>query len=852
MNKLSSILFFLLLALPIFADNSITGSVYDAATRQPIDFAQIAVFVNGQTEPIDGTMSDTDGEFILYKNLKNGTYTVMVSFMGYIDQSFTVKLIGQPYKMPRVYMVEDTKALDEVEVVAQGSTMRFELDKKVFTVDQSIQSAGASVTDVLENIPSVEVDQEGTITLRNSEDVEIWINGKPAGLNSDNRADVLKQMPADAIKEIELITNPSAKYSPEGTAGIINLVLNENRKAGYYGSVNASLDYALAEPWNIPPHGRAGFNINWNHGIVDAYFNAGYHYHNANGSTYSDRYSFGTDTTRLIKNGIGSNRGGGGMFLRAGVDIRVAPKHTLGISGFGIVNVPNDPTGTGFSSFSNSPVSYQLYQVTNYLAPQDAANTESLLRSYHRDESGTGSHPGYNAMLSWQYKITDKQNLQVSAQYNNFMFNQTRFYKQYEDSNPSNITTQEQESLSDNKSVELKADYDIKFLESMSVQAGWQTTLSWSDSKSNAWDGTGRVNQLPNYFNDFVSNEQNHALYATYGYTIPDKLSLMIGLRGEMFRRHLASSYYNSPTTITTVTSDTTYFQLYPSVFFNYDFGGGHELQFNYTRRVERPRGHQINPRMDFSDSTNISFGNPSLLPSYSSNIELNYLKVWDRHTLSAGVFWRYREGIVQNIKFMDGETMKNTYINFKTRHEVGLELMAKNKLFGEVLQLSTSVDLYYNGYAGGTYNANIYGQSYSIVMPARKIFAANVRFNAQVLMTKTFSGNIAVNYSSPRVLAQGTTTHRYSIDIGLRKSFLNKQLVLAFNVRDLLNSRARSNISYGDGFWQYQANRWNSRTIGVSLTYNFGNQNRKHGHMDDDHDAADSIDDGGAATTSE
>ncbi len=814
-----------------YAQNLITGVVYDASSEQPLDYANVVVYREGEEEPLDGTTTDEDGMFWLYRKVKAGDYKVTVSFMGYIDQVFKVHLSGREVSLGKIYLEENTKALKEVEVVGQGSTMRFELDKKIFTVDQSISSAGASVSEVLENIPSVEVDQEGTISLRNSEDVEIWINGKPAGLTAENRAEILQQMPADAIKEIELITNPSAKFSPEGTAGIINLVMKKDRKAGYYGSVSGGIDYALAKPWTTLPSGKLGFNINFNKGIVDAYMNVGYNYRNMNGLSYVDRYNFNAgDTTRLIKNGIGQNRGGGGMFFRAGVDVHVTDRSTIGLSGFGVVSLPNDPTGTFFSGFRNAPVLYELYDVYNYVDHQSKDNDEYLLRSYHRDQYGITAHPTYNALLSWQFEISKMHNLSMSAQYDNNRFMQDQYYTQYETDKPDEKQVQNQYSDMRNQSLQLKADYEYKISSDMRLSAGFQTTLGWRNSNSDAWDGEGKlaVNHLENYFNNFSNNEQTYALYTTYGYTVAQRLSVMAGVRAEIFHRDLNTEYYDAPGSLTKLHSDTTYFQLYPSIFVSYDFGNGHELQLNYTRRVERPRGRQINPRMDFSDSTNISFGNPSLLPSYSSSVELNYLKNWDRHVLSAGFFWRFREGVIQNIKFMDEGTMKNTFVNFKTRHEVGLELVAKNKLFGEIINLTTSVQMYYNGSAGGTFTSNLYGDEFTVVIPKRDVFAANVSVNAQFMFTKTFSGSLSGRYRSPHVLAQGMTTHSYSIDAGLRKTFFDKSLVLALNVRDIFNSRARRNTSYGDGFWQYQENQWNSRSISLNITYNFGNQQAK------------------------
>ena len=811
------------------AQNLITGVVYDASSEQPLDYANVVVYREGEDEPLDGTTTDEDGMFWLYRKVKAGDYKVTVSFMGYIDQIFKVHLAGKEVSLGKIYLEENARVLKEVEIVGQGSTMRFELDKKVFTVDQSISSAGASVSEVLENIPSVEVDQEGTISLRNSEDVEIWINGKPAGLTAENRAEILQQMPADAIKEIELITNPSAKFSPEGTAGIINLVMKKDRKAGYYGSVNAGIDYAMAAPWTTMPSGKLGANINFNKGIVDAYVNVGYNYRNANGSSYVDRYNFfAADTTRLFKNGKGQNRGGGGMFIRAGVDLHVTDRSTIGLSGFSVVSLENDPTGHFFSSFNRSPVLYELYDVDNYIAPKNADNKESLIRSYHRDQSGRVAHPTYNALLSWQFQISKAHNLSMSAQYDNNSFVQDRFYSQFETLTPDNQQVQEQYSDMRNQSLQLKADYEHKISTDMRFGAGWQSTLAWRNAGSDAWNGANRQTHLENYYNNFINNEQTHALYTTYGYTVADRLSVMAGLRAEIFHRNLTTEYYDLPGHIATIKSDTTYFQLYPSVFASYDFGGGHELQINYTRRIERPRGRQINPRMDFSDSTNISFGNPSLLPAYSSSVELSYLKNWERHVLSAGLFWRFREGVIQNIKFMDGKTMKNTFVNFKTRHEVGVELVAKNKLFGEIINLTTSVQMYYNGYEGGTFTSKLYGDNFSVVIPRRDVFAANVSVNAQFMFTKTFSGSLSGKYRSPHVLAQGMTSHSYTIDAGLRKTFLDKKLVLALNVRDIFNSRARSSTTYDDDFWQYQSNQWNSRMVSFSITYNFGNQQAK------------------------
>ncbi len=817
------------------AENIITGRVLDQSTRQPIDFANVTMIRTGETVPAAGGVTDADGLFLL-NGMTNGKYTLVISFMGYTDLTREVSMSGKELNIGKIYLSEDTRNLQEVEVVGQNAAMRFELDKKVFSVDQNIANAGGSVSDALENIPTVEVDQEGNISLRNSEEVEIWINGKPAGLTAENRAQVLAQMPAESIKEIELITNPSAKYSPEGTAGIINLVLKKDRKAGYYGSVTAGIQYGLAAPWTVPPGANVGVNLNFNKGIVDAYINAGYRYNTSNGGVNTDRYNLTPGTmgqakiediveanrqSHLVQTGL-SDRRGHGMFLRAGLDFRLGEHSTLGVSGFGMVSEP--------SAFVSNDISRNTYLLTS-------CQTGDTMRYYHRDQQNRGWHPGGNVRLDYQFKY-QQHSLHLSGAYNHFTWNQESQYTQAEWGQ--DTLTQEQTNYNRDPSVEVKADYEWKPTQSSRLEAGYQATLAWRSTIASAYEGENRSQELYPYYNDFRNQEQNHALYITYGNRFFNRLSLQVGLRGEYFIRHIESDYKDAAGNIVaSAPRDTSYFQLFPSAYISYDFGHGHELQLNYTRRVNRPRGHQINPRIDFSDSTNIRYGNPDLLPSYSNSLELNYLKSWERHTLSAGVFWRMQEGIVQNVRFIDVDVMKNTFINVANRQEVGVEMVGKNRLFGELLQLTTSVNFYYNAITAGTYNTTSRtGDAISVTLPKQDIFAWSARLNASFLFTKTFSGQISGNYRSPRVVAQGTTTHSYSIDLGLRKTFLDRRLALAFNVRDILNSRARRNTTWGDGFWQKQERRWNSRTVSLTLTYNFGTNNRKKPDMQGDTNA--------------
>ena len=837
MKKRLHILWLLLVVSVSLMAAEVTGKVIDFGTKQPVDFANISAMQGDQL--ITGAVTDEKGNFSL--DLKDGQYILVVSFMGYSEQRKTITVAGQPLNVGRIALKEDTHTLQDVEVVGQGSSMRFELDKKVFTVDQNIASAGASVTDVLENIPSVDVDQEGNISLRNSDDVEIWINGKPSGLSGENRGTILKQMPAGTIEKIELITNPSAKFSPEGTSGIINLVMKKDRAAGYYGSVQAGIDYALAKPWTTPPGANASFSINFNAGPVDGYFNVGYRYHTSNGGSQTDRYNLSgagsekldssLSLSHLVQDGEQTHKGGG-MFFRGGLNFHVAEGHTIGVSGFGMASDPKVFKGT------------QNYHRTYELTAADG----SPIRNYTRDQSGTGYHPGGNATLDYTFEM-DEHKLYLSGTYNHFSWNQDTRYTQYEH----DTTYQDQGTRSKDQGIDIKADYEWKPTPQSRLEAGYNYTRSWNMNTSDAHNIiNGSPVELNPYFADFHGRTQNHAIYITYGNRFWNKLSVQVGLRGEYYMRHLESNYKDASGAILDSYAgmehkkDTAYFQIFPSAYISYDFGNGHELQLNYTRRVNRPWGHQINPRMDFSDSTNISYGNVDLLPAYSNNLELNYLKTWERHTLSAGVFWKYREGAVQNVKYMDGNVMKNTYLNVAKRQELGVEVVAKNRLFGELLQLTTSANFYWNNIASVHETMYHLGDTIPVDLAGQNIFAGSVRINAQFMFTKNFSGQLTGHYRSPRVVAQGTTSHSYSIDIGLRHTFLNKQLAVALNVRDLLDSRARRNTTWGEGFWQFSENRWHSRSVSLTVTYNFGNQRGRRGRPDGDLGGSDDNDDSG------
>ena len=287
----------------------ITGQVVDGQTSQPMDFVNVLVKRDGVSAVPLGTVTDKNGEFII-SDVPAGDYKITISYIGYtsFEKAVTITAAGGTINLHRIALSADAKVMDEVKVVGIRSEMKVDIDKKVFTVDQNIAATGGSATDVLSNIPSVEVDNEGGISLKGNSSVTVWINGKASGLSAENRGQILEQLPAETIEKIEVITNPSAKYSPEGTAGIINIVLKKDRKAGYYGSLQGGVD---------SQGGYTGSaNYNYSSSKLDAYANVSYRHRVCKGGGYSDRLNISdTDTTFLNQSSVNSG-GGSNVFSR--------------------------------------------------------------------------------------------------------------------------------------------------------------------------------------------------------------------------------------------------------------------------------------------------------------------------------------------------------------------------------------------------------------------------------------------------------------------------------------------------------------------------------------------------------
>ena len=788
------------------ATGSIKGTIVDAGDQNPLDYVNIALIKKGSPKPLALAITDNKGGFVI-PSVENGNYFLRITYVGYASILKPVEVKGNQLALGNIPMSEDSKKLGEVEVIGQGSQMKFDIDKRVFSVDQNIAAAGGSASDVLKNIPSVTVDNQGNVSLRKDGNVEVWINGKASGLTADNRAQVLQQMPAESIESIEIMTNPSAKFSPEGSAGIINIVMKQNRKAGYYGSISAGLSY--------PDGGKIGTNlgasINYSSSKVDAYLNMGYRAMDFQGGGQTDRKNWtnGNDTTYLHQNNK-MNMGFSGLFLRAGLDYHLDAKNTLSLSGFGMA-------GTGYQD------NYSDYLFKN--------QSSAILKNYSMTNLGKGTRPSLNMNLDYRHDFDKKGTfLTGTFSYSNHNRTGNTFYNQF-DSISGNKSSINQIIDSKNTEYDFKVDYTKKFNENSKLEAGWESKINnrLSSSSGDSVKLNNSIVNIPGYFDNFNYNEQVHAAYATYGSKI-DKFSFQVGLRAENLTKQSSDTTRTSfslPVNVQNINYAPD-FHVFPSLYLSYALPADAELQFNYSNRVNRPRGQQINPFKNYSDPTNITYGNPKLSPQYSAALELNYIKAWGAQSLSTSLYYHNTDSVIQNIQFMHNGIMESTYANVTKSQNAGLELIAKNRLF-KILSLTTSVNLYYSKLYPSIY-INKYDSA--IVIPGQSNLSWSANILANFMLSKTFSGQITAEYESPQLIAQGTKNAQYSIDLGIRQTFLDRKLSLSLNVRDLLNSDRDRQTTSGTGFSKYSSSYFHGRMVMLTMSYNFGNMKPKPSEM--------------------
>jgi outer membrane receptor protein involved in Fe transport len=790
MNKTVFIILTLMITNLLYAadDGLVRGTVVDSKSGEALESVTVVVTKRNasQSTPF-GVNTDKKGRFVI-KNIPYGNYLLSISSIGYhtLEQEISLASDSKEIDLKQVTLSEQSELLDEVQVTAIGTQMKIDIDKKVFNVDQNISASGGSAADVLSNIPSVEVNTDGEISLRGNAAVTVWINGKASGLSADNRAQILEQMPAENIDRIEVITNPSAKYSPEGTAGIINIILKENRKGGYFGSAQAGVDSRAGYSF--------GVNYNFSNNKLDAYASLNQRSRVFVGGSSSSRIIDATNSFLNQTSDIEGRRNN--FFGRAGMTYHLTTKDHFNLAAF-----------TMFGGGNNN-------NITNY--------TSNIPDSYISSERRTSSDSdmlGGNVQLGYKHDFSKTGNIDFTASYNTWgmddesVYTQTSLYAA--DIQTSSYQRQTKDMGPNN--WEFQVDYVNSFSDGAKLEAGYKGTAGREDSPVETFAGTVENDAVaaPELFNRFIYNQNIHAVYSTYTGHV-NKLGYQIGLRGEYSNINTRSLGY-SETDVPFHRSD--YLNLFPSIFVSYSLPAGNEIQVNYTRRITRPRGPQINSFKNITDSTNISFGNPDLLPEYSNSFEVNYIKNWKNHIFSLSGYYRPTYNVVQRISYLDENVMKSTFANIAGTSAAGTEFVLKNRFFS-MIDLTTTVNLFYSKLDGFSYIPE--GIATPVVGVSQENFSWDAKMIASIILPKWFSVQLTGDYRAKQLVAQGYRKANYSVDAGIRKTL--GQFSLSINARDIFNSRKRHTVTSGAGFIQDSKNWRGGRLVGLTVTYNFGN----------------------------
>ena len=807
MNRYACFLFALCLSvLTAAAQGTVRGKVVDKQTAGSLSFITVRITTDADNQFAGGATTDASGNFSI-GGLKYGNYTLTLSSMGYreVTRHFTLSKEKSVESFSRIYMAEDAKMLDGVTVTGQKSAMKLEVDRKSFDVTQLISSAGQAASDVLDNIPSVEVDNDGNVSLRGNTSVEVWINGKASGLNSDNRATILQQLPAESIERIEVIDNPSAKFSAEGSAGIINIVLKKDRKAGYYGSLQAGGDTQGGANTN--------FNINYSSSLLDAYANVGYRHRANTGHTESEQVY--TTTNQYQRYSGDERQRGNNLFSRAGLTWHMTQKDDVSLSG--MLMLGRDHNSSSFP-----------YHYGTLGAAQD---TRTMLRQ----TSSAGSPHMYYGELNYRHTFADKHFLDLTLNANKWQMDNDNVYQDstvwLDGSQLTQYDYQYRPMHMNSRRYELKLDYENQISERLKLEAGYLGNFSHENTPQESfvdnqhWSGASATED-ETYFNRFIYDMDLHALYTTVSYKL-GALSVMGGLRGEYWRVDTESytwaQEHDPAKRDAPFKKD--YFSLFPSLFMSYQLTANDQLQLNYTRRLRRPWGGQLNSFRDTRDATTVSFGNPELTPEFSNSFSLNYLRTWTDHSLLLSAYYRPTTDVMQRINYRSSTDglMYSTTMNVAKSLSSGLEMTVKNKLF-RLLDLTTSANAYYYKLNGFSYDID--GQT--VTGQENHNFTWNARMTASLMLPYDISLQASGRYRSRQVITQGHRNASYSMDLGLRKNFFDKMFTASLNVRDLLDSRKWESYTSSDDFTRYQVNRRGGRRVSLTLTWNFGNMKAK------------------------
>ncbi len=770
----------------------LTGTLIDTDTKEPLPFAAVKITHTMSEELVTGGMTDDKGRFKI-ESITLGPNQVEFAYVGYKTKAQEVRLgrEGIEIDLGKIGLQSSGVELNEVTVEAEREFMTNEIDRKVYDPSKLILSKTGSATDILENIPAVELDVDGNITLRGSSAVRIMIDGRPSRFTGEDLSALLQSLPANSVEKVEVMTNPSAKYDPDGTAGMINIVLKKSALQGLNGSVNSS--YSGADRF------RAGINLNYKVEDLNFFFNAGHSSGRYPRSSWSRRDNFlGEDTLSFyqVVDGYGGRNGNN---IKAGIDWSPGSKHVFTLQG--TINQGLRPRVSNNNTDWTTPfLDYTLTQSS--------------------DRQGSRWNNSYDMIYDFKPKKGEELNVRMS--YTDGSRDDVLEFTQDTLTNSIKMPSDKYRTNSFGEQWEFNGilDYTKKWNKDRKFEAGAKI-ITREDldafNRTNIDIYTGDTTYLLDSENEFLYGEDILAVYSNYGFK-KGPWGFQLGLRAEQ-----------ANITATQITQDSTfynnYFQVYPSAFLTYEIAAGREINMSYSRRVQRPGGRQLNPFIDYSDPFNLRSGNPYLLPAFTGSYELGYTQILKKGTtLTSNIYFRDRSNLITWYSEVDSNGVNlTTYQNLNSGEDVGLDINFRGRLGKKGGFFSLGGNYFYSQVSGDIRGRGWVNQGQG--------FSLNTVFSTP--LWKNASVQIMGNYRSKRVMAQGIGRPFYFIGGGFKQGFFNDRLNLSINCRDIFNTMGWNYETSGPGFYSEGQFRWMNRVVECGLTYNFGEVQRRRRQMD-------------------
>jgi outer membrane receptor protein involved in Fe transport len=763
----------------------ITGKVFDKTTKRPLEYATIIFQDTAKKRSVTGGITKADGSFNI--EVDADIYDIKVEFISFSSQEIKAKPLLENMSIGNFFLAEDMQSLDAIEIIAEKTTVQIKLDKKIYNVGKDLTVRGGTVSDVLDNIPSVSVDVEGNVSLRGNENVRILINGKPSGLVGLNSTDALRQLPAEAIEKVEIITSPSARYDAEGTAGILNIILRRSKLEGINGAITTNVAYPFG-------YGISG-NINYRTGDFNFFTTSGYNRRGVpgNSKTFTEYFNGDEPNTFLDEKRI-FDRTRKGFNTNFGVEWYVNKSTSVTAS-----LVYRDSNNE--SSTTNTLTQFDSnLDITNTSSRFDPELEDDKTIQYALNFDKNFEKSGHKLTMDFQYESSseDEQSFisvdNVLAEQVATLENQDRILLQTDYTLPIGETAQFELGYRGNF-LDLNTDYLVAFLE------------------NDAFVPDANLSNVLNY------REYVNALYSQYGNKI-NKFSFLVGLRMESTR-----------ITIDQVTSGSlvkkNYIGFFPTVNLGYEITENQSITLGYNRRIRRPRSRFINPFPSRSSITNVFQGNPDINPSYSNGIDLGYLNRFGKLTLNTSIYFQRATDVFNFISEDTGETtiLNGEEVPIIRRKPINL---AKNDRYGFEFTLT------YNPTKKWRLNGNFNlfqsinrGDFNGINFDAENL-SWFVRINNKVTLPGNIDWQTSLSYRGPREDAQNKRKGIFSMNLAFSKDVLNEQASIAFNVSDVFNSRKRQSEAFTDTFNSEGSFQWRERTMNLSFTYRF-NQKKKN-----------------------